>query len=62
MLKCFQLYADFSFKTVANLASKLRDSMHQSVKRIPGKKQINVCLINLRPNCLQGFFSFFIRK
>lgn len=38
MLKCFQLYADFSFKTVANLASKLRDSMHQSVKRIPGKK------------------------
>lgn len=39
MLKCFQLYADFSFKTVANLASKLRDSMHQSVKRIPGKKK-----------------------
>lgn len=39
MLKCFQLYANFTFKTVANLASKLRDSMHQSVKRMPGGKK-----------------------
>lgn len=38
MLTMFSALCNFQFKSVANLASKLRDSMHQSVKRIPETK------------------------